>query len=204
MFNPNLVLDSIDELIEVMSSEHYFKFFHIPLQSGSDRVLASMERMYNVEEWKEIARKVDQRFPRATIATDIIVGFPGESEADFELTLDVLEIARPSVVNISKYGDRPGTRASKSTEKVDTSVKKDRSRQLSHFVSKMITEENESWVGWSGPVLVTESGSRGGVVCRNFAYKPVVVQEELEFGTYVDVEIESAHRTHLTGQTCRD
>lgn len=204
MFNPNLVLDSVEDLAQAMSSEHYFKFFHIPLQSGSDRVLRSMERMYNVEEWKAIVKKVVRQFPRATIATDIIVGFPGESEADFELTLGVLESTRPSVVNISKYGDRPGTRAAKSTEKIDTSIKKARSRQLSDFVSEMITQENESWIGWSGPVLVTEFGSRGGVVCRNFAYKPIVVHEELEFGTYVDVEIESAHRTHLTAQTCRD
>ncbi|MHA2431857.1 MAG: tRNA (N(6)-L-threonylcarbamoyladenosine(37)-C(2))-methylthiotransferase [Candidatus Thorarchaeota archaeon] len=202
MFNPNLVIDSIDELAETMASEHYFKFFHIPLQSGSDRVLKSMGRKYTVEEWAVIVRKVLQRFPRATIATDIIVGFPGESESDFELTLEILEGVRPGVVNISKYGDRPGTRASKSMDKVHTSIKKDRSRHLSDLVTKMITQENESWIGWSGPVLVTESGSKGGIVCRNFAYKPVVVQEDLEFGTYVDVEILSAHRTHLTAQTC--
>ncbi|MFX1265245.1 MAG: MiaB/RimO family radical SAM methylthiotransferase, partial [Promethearchaeota archaeon] len=79
MFNPNLVLDSVEDLAQAMSSEHYFKFFHIPLQSGSDRVLRSMERMYNVEEWKAIVKKVVRQFPRATIATDIIVGFPGES-----------------------------------------------------------------------------------------------------------------------------
>lgn len=204
MFNPNLVLESIDDIVDIMTSAHYFKFFHIPLQSGSDRILESMARQYTVDQWKMITGRILQRVPRATIATDIIVGFPGESNDDFNLTLELLESVRPSVINISKYGDRPGTQASRSTEKVDTSIKKARSRQLSDFVYKMVTEENEAWIGWSGTVLVTESGSKGGVVCRNSAYKPIVVHEDLEFGTHVDVEVVSAHRTHLTAQTCRD
>jgi MiaB-like tRNA modifying enzyme len=204
MFNPNLVLESIDKIVEIMTSERYFKFFHVPLQSGSDRVLENMERQYTVDQWRLIAGKILQRVPRATIATDIIVGFPGESNDDFELTLELLESVRPSVVNISKYGDRPGTRASKSRQKVDTSIKKARSRQLSDFVYEMVTQENETWIGWSGVVLVTDSGSKGGVVCRNSTYKPIIVHEDLEFGTHVDVEVVSAHRTHLTAQTCRD
>ncbi len=200
MFNPNLVIDSIEDLAEIMVSNHYFKFFHIPLQSGSDNVLDRMERQYTAKEWTGIVNKVTRRFPKATVATDIIVGFPGETEVDFESTIGLLERVKPSVVNISKYGDRPGTRASKSNEKVDTSVKKERSRKLSSLVSEMITQHNESWIGWSGPVLVTEPGSKGGVVCRNFAYKPVVVLEDLEYGTYVNVEVTSAQRTHMIAQ----
>jgi len=204
MFNPNLVLESIDDIVEVMTSDHYFKFFHVPLQSGSDRILESMARQYTVDQWRLITGMIRKRIPRATIATDIIVGFPGESNDDFELTLELLESIRPSVVNISKYGDRPGTRASKSTEKVDTSIKKARSRQLSDSVHQMVTQENETWIGWSGRVIVTEPGPKGGTVCRNSAYKPIVVHEDLKFGTIVQVEVVSAHRTHLAAQKCRD
>ncbi len=204
MFNPNLVLESIDDIVEVMTSDHYFKFFHVPLQSGSDRILESMARQYTVDQWRLITGMIRKRIPRATIATDIIVGFPGESNDDFELTLELLESIRPSVVNISKYGDRPGTRASKSTEKVDTSIKKARSRQLSDSVHQMVTQENETWIGWSGRVIVTEPGPKGGIVCRNSAYKPIVVHEDLKFGTIVQVEVVSAHRTHLAAQKCRD
>ncbi len=204
MFNPNLVLESIDDIVEVMTSDHYFKFFHVPLQSGSDRILESMARQYTVDQWRLITGMIRKRIPRATIATDIIVGFPGESNDDFELTLELLESIRPSVVNISKYGDRPGTRASKSTEKVDTSIKKARSRQLSDSVHQMVTQENETWIGWSGRVIVTEPGRKGGIVCRNSAYKPIVVHEDLKFGTIVQVEVVSAHRTHLAAQKCRD
>ncbi|MFW9799744.1 MAG: tRNA (N(6)-L-threonylcarbamoyladenosine(37)-C(2))-methylthiotransferase [Candidatus Thorarchaeota archaeon] len=204
MFNPNLVIDSIGHLTEIMASNHYFKFFHIPLQSGSDYVLDRMERQYSTKDWIGIVNKVTRRFPKATVATDIIVGFPGETEVDFESTIALLERVKPSIVNISKYGDRPGTRASKSKEKVDTSVKKERSRKLSSFVSKMIAQHNESWIGWTGPVLVTEPGSKGGVVCRNFAYKPVVILEDLQYGDYVNVEVTSAQRTHLIAQTRPD
>ena len=204
MFNPNLVLESIEDIVEVMTSDHYFKFFHVPLQSGSDRILESMARQYTVDQWRLITGMIRKRIPRATIATDIIVGFPGESNDDFELTLELLESIRPSVVNISKYGDRPGTRASKSTEKVDTSIKKARSRQLSDSVHQMVTQENETWIGWSGRVIVTEPGPKGGIVCRNSAYKPIVVHEDLKFGTIVQVEVVSAHRTHLAAQKCRD
>ena len=109
MFNPNLVLDSIDELIQVMVSDHFFKFFHIPLQSGSNATLKAMGRKYTVEEWERIVDVIRNSFNTSTIATDIIVGFPGETEQDFELTMDLIGRVRPAVVNISKYGDRPGT-----------------------------------------------------------------------------------------------
>ncbi|GAG78175.1 unnamed protein product, partial [marine sediment metagenome] len=77
MFNPNLVSDSIAELVQVMRSDHFFKFFHIPLQSGSNATLKTMGRLYTVEEWERIVDVVRQTFSDSTIATDIIVGFPG-------------------------------------------------------------------------------------------------------------------------------
>ncbi|MFW9888854.1 MAG: tRNA (N(6)-L-threonylcarbamoyladenosine(37)-C(2))-methylthiotransferase [Candidatus Thorarchaeota archaeon] len=204
MFNPNLVLDAIDDLIAVMESEHFFKFFHVPLQTGSDGLLAAMGREYTVAEWTEIVSRIRGKIPRATIATDIIVGFPGETASDFEDTINLMQQMRPEVVNISKYGDRPGTAASRARNKVDTSVKKERSRKLSSIVSDLVTDLNESWVGWIGEVIATETGSRGGIVCRNFAYKPIILHEEVTLGSIITVEITSSERTHLLAQTCRD
>jgi MiaB/RimO family radical SAM methylthiotransferase len=204
MFNPNLVLDTIDNLITAMDSEHFFKFFHVPLQTGSDSLLAAMGREYSVAEWTEIVTKIRGKFPRATIATDIIVGFPGESTLDFEETINLLRNMRPEVVNISKYGDRPGTVASRAKNKVDTSVKKERSRQMSSLVSDFVTELNASWIGWSGEVIATETGTRGGIVCRNFAYKPIILHEEVALGSTVKVEVSSSERTHPLAQMCRD
>jgi MiaB-like tRNA modifying enzyme len=200
MFNPDLVVDSIDDILRAMESPRFFKFFHIPLQTGSDSVLKAMKRRYSVAEWEMIVSRVRERFADATIATDIIVGFPGESDSDFEQTLDVIRRIRPSVVNISKYGDRPGTLASKSKDKVNTDTKKDRSRTLTIVVNDILRESNESWVGWSGPVILTEKGSKGGIVGRNGSYKTVIIQEEVNLGSTVEVEITSAERSHLIGE----
>lgn len=200
MFNPNLVLDTIGDILRAMDSPRFFKFFHIPLQTGSDNILGSMKRRYTVAEWERVVGEVRERFRDATIATDIIVGFPGESESDFEQTLEVVRRIRPSVVNISKYGDRPGTLASNSKEKVNTDTKKNRSRILTSLVNSMLRELNESWVGWSGPVIFTEKGSKGGIVGRNESYKSVIVQDEISLGSTVDVVITSAERTHLKGE----
>ncbi|MFW9812891.1 MAG: tRNA (N(6)-L-threonylcarbamoyladenosine(37)-C(2))-methylthiotransferase [Candidatus Thorarchaeota archaeon] len=200
MFNPNLVLDSIDDILKAMDNPHFFKFFHIPLQTGSDSVLRAMNRQYTVAEWEHVVNRIRERIHEATIATDIIVGFPGEDDADFEQTMDVIRRIRPSVVNISKYGDRPGTFASRSEEKVNTDTKKNRSRALTTLVNKILRETNESWVGWSGPIILTEKGSKGGLVGRNESYKTVIIYDELDLGSIAEVKIVSAERTHLNGE----
>ncbi|MDH4214474.1 MAG: tRNA (N(6)-L-threonylcarbamoyladenosine(37)-C(2))-methylthiotransferase [Candidatus Thorarchaeota archaeon] len=200
MFNPNLVSESIGELLQTMKSDHFFKFFHIPLQSGSDSVLKAMGRLYTVEDWESIIRTIRENFNDATIATDIIVGFPGETKDDFDLTLDVIRRIRPTVVNISKYGDRPGTQASKSKNKVETSTKKQRSRRLTMLVNRILLEDNNTWIGWSGPAIVTERGSRSGFLCRNSSYKSIIVHEEADLGSIVNLQVVKAARTHLFGR----
>jgi len=200
MFNPNIVMSSINDLLESMKDDHFFKFFHIPLQSGSDKILKTMKRRYIASDWVNIVERVRKRFKNPTIATDIIVGFPGENETDFKETIELIQSVRPSVLNISKYGDRPNTLASQSNEKVDTTVKKNRSRTLTKVANEITIESNEAWVGWSGPIMITEKGSKGGMLGRNESYKIVVVHKDLKPGTIVDVEITSSERTRLNGK----
>ena len=200
MFNPNLVLDSIIDLVQVMKSDHFFKFFHIPLQSGSNDILNTMGRKYTTEEWEHIVNIIRQAFSDSTIATDIIVGFPGETDNDFELTMDLISKVRPPVVNISKYGDRPGTKASSAQNKVDTSVKKNRSRRLTKLVNEILEENNKLWIGWTGPVIVTEKGSRGGLLCRNSSYKPIIINDGIQLGEIITIKVVNAERTHLFGE----
>ena len=143
---------------------------------------------------------IRNRFPKATIATDIIVGFPGESDDDFDKTINLVKGAQPTLVNISKYGDRPGTVASKSDQKVDTTLKKNRSRRLSKLVGRLTASINEEWVGWEGRALVTERGSSGGMMARNFSYKPIIIKSAIPICTEVDVRIVSASKSHLLGE----
>ena len=200
MFNPDLVQDYLSDMVEVMKTKHFFRFFHAPLQSGSDSVLASMGRRYTVSDWKEIVSTIRGTLPQATIATDIIVGFPGETDEDFDLTMEVIKQVHPQVVNISKYGDRPGTQASKSTEKVSTSIKKARSRRLSALVSELSLKHNKSWIGWRGEVIVTKLGPKGGTVSRNHSYKPIIVHDEVSIGDTIDLTVYDADRTYLLGR----
>ncbi len=199
MFNPNLVMDNLQELLGAMKSERFFRFFHVPLQSGSDRILQSMNRKYSVDEWKFIVSEITNQFPDATIATDIIVGFPGETDEDFNATLDIIQELKPGVINVSKYGDRPGTRASKAQNKVKTDIKKERSRQLSSLVTDIITKKNKGWLEWQGPVLVTNPATHGGLLGRTPSYKPVIINDKATIGDLVTVRITAAGRTHLTG-----
>jgi len=199
MLNPNLPSDKLHELLDVMKSDHFFKFFHIPLQSGSDRILRAMGRDYSAADWMSVVQCIRRVFPGATLATDIIVGFPGESEDDFQETVGIIESTTPEIVNISKYGDRPGTPAFVSSDKVNTSVKKARSQRLSIVRVKSALEADNSWIGWTGRVIVTEAGPRGGVVCRNWAYRRIVIHESVCLGEDIEVRIVSANRTYFTG-----
>ncbi|TFG13330.1 tRNA (N(6)-L-threonylcarbamoyladenosine(37)-C(2))-methylthiotransferase [Candidatus Thorarchaeota archaeon] len=200
MFNPNAVKGYLPDLLDTMTSSHFFQFFHIPIQSGSNDILRLMRRRYVVEDWVKVIESIRNRFPMATIATDIIVGFPGESDKDFDKTMELIKETRPTLVNISKYGDRPGTLASKSDQKTDTTVKKNRSRKLSKYVNRLTASINKDWVGWEGQAIVTEKGSTGGMMARNFSYKPIILKSEIPIGTKLDVRIISATKSHLLSE----
>jgi len=134
MANPWYVMKYIDELIEVFKSDKIIKFLHIPIQSGSNKVLGEMGRVGCVAEFEKIVQKFRGAFPRSefsdsTIATDIIVGYPTEIDEDFLLTLDLIEKIHPEVLNISVFSSRIGTEASK-LKQLASEVVKGRSREL--------------------------------------------------------------------------
>ncbi len=113
MGNPDFLPDYLDELIEVYKDSRMFKFLHIPVQSGSNSVLKKMKRNYNVETFVEIVEKFRKTHPLITIATDIIVGYPSETDDDFQKTVELMKKVKPDVLNISRFWARPGTIAKK-------------------------------------------------------------------------------------------
>ena len=113
MMNPAEVINFLDDLIEVYKNNKIQKFLHIPVQSGSDKVLGEMNRNYKVNDFINIVEKFRKNIPGITISTDIIVGYPSESEEDFKETIDLIKKIKPEVLNISKFGARPGTQAAK-------------------------------------------------------------------------------------------
>ncbi len=203
MMTPNHALEMLDDLVNAYKDERVFKFLHLPVQSGDDRVLELMNRFYSVEDFRKIVRCFRREFPRITIATDVICGFPGESEDAFERTVELVEEVRPDIVNVSRFFPRPGTPA-KEMEQLSHLVVKERSGRMAGLVRRISSERNGGWLGWEGRVLVDEVGKEAGSwVGRNFAYKPVVLRgcEDL-LGRLVDVRVVRAFSTYLEGEVC--
>ncbi|MBL7148014.1 MAG: tRNA (N(6)-L-threonylcarbamoyladenosine(37)-C(2))-methylthiotransferase [Nanoarchaeota archaeon] len=135
MMNPGHILNFLDELIEVYKDDKIIKFLHIPIESGSDKILKDMGRGYNVKDFKKIVKRFRKEIPNINISTDIIVGFPTEDEKDFNQTLDLIKEVKPEVLNISKFGPRPGTKAAK-MKQLKSEIIKDRSRRLTKLYKK--------------------------------------------------------------------
>jgi tRNA-2-methylthio-N6-dimethylallyladenosine synthase len=133
---------------------------HMPLQSGSDRVLREMRRSYRRDRFLSILDEVRASIPAAAITTDIIVGFPGESEADFADTLEIVERARFSAAFSFQYSPRPGTPAAEMVDQIPKAVVQERYERLVEALERISWEENLRLVGNTAEVLVAEGEGR--------------------------------------------
>lgn len=148
------VIDAMAETPTVMPS------LHMPLQSGSDRVLRAMRRSYRSAKFLGILDRVRERIPHAAITTDIIVGFPGETEEDFQQTLDVVEASRFSSAFTFIYSPRPGTPAADMDDQIPADVASERFNRLQALQQRIVTEENQKLVGTRVDVLVSAGEGR--------------------------------------------
>lgn len=204
MMNPNHLLKLLPRLLQVYENEKIFKFLHVPVQSGDDEVLRRMRRPYSADVFRRVVSAFRERFPDLTLATDIICGFPSETEEAFERTLELVEETEPDVVNISQFSPRPGTEAARMKELfLHTSVVKERSRKATELAKKMALKRNFRWVGRTGEILIDEVGRFNTYVGRNFAYKPTVVDASAlgdALGTFIRVRFVDACVTHLKAE----
>ena len=174
MMNPEHLKDSIEGFAEALLLGKFYRFAHIPVQSGSDKVLEAMGRSKcTVEEFEGYLSYLRKMVPGITIETDIIVGFPGESGADFDMTLDMLERARPDVTNVSRFTKRPHARASRMPQ-VDTPTINERSSYAAKTVRRIQSEINSRFVGERMRILITEPGASSSVG-RDPCYRHAVV-----------------------------
>ena len=198
MMNVQHLKKFLQELLEQMSDERIFKFLHLPLQSGSNRLLKLMNREYSVAEWLKATKIARRKFPELAIATDIIVGFPTETEREFEETLKVLKKAGVDVVNISRFGKRPFTQAA-GMKDLDSKVKKARSRKAALECEKITRQRNKRMVGKIEAVLFDEKGKKGGMIARAGNYKPVVLEKGV-LGEFAKARVEGIGKTFLKGK----
>ena len=198
MMNPMYMPRIKEALIESFNNDKVFKFLHIPVQSGSDKVLHDMKRGHTVNTFREIVKRAKERFGNFTISTDVIVGFPSETEEDFQKTVNLLDETIPDVVNLSKYSARPGTEAAE-WKQIDVAEVKKRSKIIFEQISKISMENNKKWIGWTGKVLFDEKIDEG-IKGRNFAYKPVFVRNAVDIGQSHIVEITDVTVNSLLGK----
>jgi threonylcarbamoyladenosine tRNA methylthiotransferase CDKAL1 len=192
MMNPMYLPGMLERMVNLFGeNDKLFKFLHIPVQSGSDRILKKMKRGHTAKTFMDAVQAFRGRIPEMTISTDVIVGFPSETEDDFKQTLDLVERAKPDIVNISRYGARPGTEAYRwKSMRVRSQVSKERSEYLHALAMRIARARNSIWLDWQGEIVIDEIGkvTQG----RNCAYKPVVISaadRELLLGERVRVKI---------------
>ncbi len=200
MMNPEHLRDILDELVEVMRHPKVFKFLHIPVQSGDDRVLRIMKRRYTVDEFRALVREVRAKIPGVMIATDIIVGHPGEDEEAFENTVRLVEELRFERVHLAQYTPRQRTVAA-GLPQVPDPVKKARSKRLTEVVMRIGLEEHRRYIGSRACTVVVSRGERGGLDAKLYNYMPVILPEgSAEPGEWRCVEVVEATWYDLRGR----
>ncbi|MFO8018223.1 MAG: tRNA (N(6)-L-threonylcarbamoyladenosine(37)-C(2))-methylthiotransferase [Promethearchaeia archaeon] len=190
MINPRFLIKNLDQLLSIYQLDNIYQFLHIPIQSASDRILKRMKRPYLKSEIIEKIAILRERLPDLTISTDIICGFPGETEYDFYKTINFIKWLKPEILNISKYTVRPGTKA-KQMEQVDSKVIKERSQRLSYVFRMLLRDINQKWLGWEGKVLLLHHTKKTGQVFgRNYAYKNIFLYDYTgEVGRFVKAKV---------------
>ncbi len=197
MMNPGHLKEFCDDMIPLYNDKRIYKFLHLPLQSGSNRILKLMNRNYSVKDFLDLVKSVRRHVKGITISTDIIAGFPTETEEEFKQTVDVLKKVKPDIVNISRYGVRPNTDAAKLKD-VYPWIKKERSRKLSKLCSHFSLLQNKRLIGKEQEILVTGKGKKGNFLGRTENYKPVIIKQDLR-GQFARVKIKQAFPTYLAG-----
>lgn len=196
--------DLSDELIEAMAQcDKVCKYMHLPVQSGSDEVLRRMNRHYTKESYLELVRKLRAAMPGITLSTDIIVGFPGETEEDFQETLDVIRQARYSTAFTFIYSKRTGTPAATMENQVPEDVVKERFDRMLNVLNPIVHEVHEEQVGKTMPVFAEEVSKQDPAILTGRADNYMLVHfpgtQDL-IGKTVPVKIKENKTFYLIGE----
>ena len=199
MTNPDSLARVSQGILELMDDERMYRFVHIPVQSGSDAVLGRMRRRYTVSQFMELVDELRSGCPDISIATDMICGFPGETDEDHAKSVELIRELRADTVNITRFSARPGTDAA-SMEPVHGRISAERSAELTRVKNETELDVNSAMVGRRYRALATERGKEGTIV-RTGNYRPVVIRDEVPLGTFLDVEVTENRPTYLLGRT---
>ena len=197
--------DTSPELIEVMRkyTPKIAPFFHLPLQSGSNSILKAMNRTYTKEKYMSIAKSLRETIPGIALSTDVIIGFPGESDEDFAHTMDVLRTVEFDNVYAFLFSAREGTRAASMSGEVPREVKDSRMAELLNMQDKLSLKRNLAYEGGTERLLIDSAETREGrrICCgRTLTNKLVYFESDSGVGEFEYVKIEKACPYHLIGK----
>lgn len=193
-----------DEMIEVIAKEdNIMPYIHLPLQSGSDRILKLMGRRYTKDEYLELYNKIKSRVKNAAITTDIIVGFPNETEEDFLETLDVVQKCQYDGAFTFIYSPREGTPAAKMDDSIPLNVKEERLHRLNEIVNKYSNMNNQKYLGTTQKVLLVGISEKDSNKLYGYTETMKLVNVKCDhdlMGTIADVVITEAKSFSLDGE----
>ncbi len=196
MMNPNHATAMLDGLCQILPNSRFFKFLHIPVQSGSDNVLNEMRRQYQSAEYTQLVKTLRSRITDITLSTDIIVGYPTETDRDFQLTIDLIQQTNPDITNISKYGHRPGTPAAQLTPLSSATINQ-RSRRTSLLCQTLSLESNLRMIGKIQEISLTDRTREGKPIGRTDNYKKTILDKDMPIGTKIRIKVTKASQRHL-------
>jgi len=199
MMNPDNLAEVLDGIVEAYQHPKVYRFLHLPVQSGSDRIIHEMGRAYSSHGYMEMVRRMRSSLPELTLSTDVITGFPGETDDDHRRTVELMERLRPNIINVTRFSRRPGTVADGMKGQVAGWVSKERSRELTRLRFRISSEINASKAGRTYSVLIDEKGKGSSVMARTDDYLPVVIKGDHELWQRVNVRITGHASTHLYG-----
>ena len=196
--------DFTDDVIDVISkSKKISRLIHVPLQSGSTNVLKEMNRKYTKEQYLDLIKRIRDKIPDVVFSTDIIVGFPGETEEDFEDTIDVVKQVNFEQIFMFIYSRRVGTRADKMENQIPEEIKHKRFDRLKQVFEKSVEENNKKYVGTTQKILVEghSKNNKDMLTGRTDTNKVVIFEgpEEL-IGKIINIKIISEHKWYLKGE----
>ena len=199
MMNPSLAMPILEDLIRSYENPKIYKFLHVPVQSGSDRVLAEMKRGYSSRDFLDMTARLRAAFSDLTVYTDVIAGFPGETEEDFAATEALIREAEPDKVNVTMYSSRPGTAAS-SLRDMPSRFKKERSRRITRLWQEIAGLRNGRYLGEEIVAQVTERGRGETVMARSQNYRKIAACEPLRLGSFHRFRIVKTTPFYLGGE----
>jgi tRNA-2-methylthio-N6-dimethylallyladenosine synthase len=199
--------DMDDDLIAAHGEEgKLMPFMHLPVQSGSNRVLAAMNRQHSVEDYLELVERLRRSRDDLALSSDFIVGFPGETEADFEATLALVETVEFAAAFTFKYSPRPGTPAAALSDQLPEPVKEERLHRLQALIARQTQAFNRATVGRGLQVLFEKPGRHAGQIAGRSPYLQAVhvPGPAALIGRVVDVMIEALGSNSLVGRLVRE